>query len=489
MTEKKIAFIGGGSYQWGIPLIRDMLVTKGLNGSELVLMDIDLQAAKDVKKAAEATQRRARTKWKISATTSRKQALKGADFVIISISTGGFDSMEHDLNIPWSYGVHQTVGDTVGPGGLNRGLRNIPVFLDIANDINRLCPDAWVLNITNPMTTLTKTLSLAIESQKVVGLCHEVYGGMDFVADMLNLDRKEPTFDVKVAGINHCIWLLEASYKNRDILPDLKKACASLTAAKKFGKINDDNVWIFKGNTVKRELMSMTGYLPMVGDRHVVEFFGHFTHDRDGLPANWHAQYTTIEERRTKWLPPMRQKTRDIGTGKEKIPLKLSHEPVAPIMDALANNCTYNLKAGNLPNNGQIPDLPLGSVVETPCVVTSGGIHPVATGQLPSSLAAILSGHVYRQDMIVDAGITGDKDLVLQALISDPMVQDASTAKKMLKEMMDATAEWLPQFYTKAQVKKLKANPNKTKSTRKTTTKKTETAPIGSTLPKEISGR
>ena len=467
MSKVKIAFIGGGSYQWGPPIIRDLLVTKGLDGSELVLMDIDKKAAEDIKKTSLVTQKRAKTNWKISSTTNRKEALKGADFVVISISTGGFDSMEHDLNIPWSYGIHQTVGDTAGPGGLNRALRNIPVFEDIAKDINRYCPDAWVLNITNPMTTLTQTLCKTVTSGKVVGLCHEVYGAETFVADILDFDHKDPTFDVRTAGINHCIWLLGATYNGENIIPMLKRALANKTwakkriidADKKKGADNEwkqgfDNTW--KHNKIKRELMNMTGYLPMVGDRHIAEFFGHFTNDCDSLVKKWHTAITTIKDRSEDWLPPMKQKVYDYVSGKEKIDLKLSHEPVAPIIDAISNNETYYLKAGNLPNKGQISNLPQGVVVETPCMVNASGIEAISMGDLPDSIAAALTGHVYRQEMIVKAGMEGNKELALAALISDPMVQNADSAKKMLKEMMEATAKWLPQFYTKENVKKLK---------------------------------
>lgn len=485
MAEVKVAFIGGGSYQWGINIARDMLVTKGLDGSELVLMDVNAKAAQDVRRAALKTQKRAKSNWKITTTTSRKRALQNADFVVLCVSVGGFDSMEHDLEVPWKYGVHQTVGDTVGPGGLNRLLRNAPLFAEFIQDIERYCPNAWVLNLTNPMTTLTRTLyASAKESTKIVGLCHEVYGAWSYVTAMLGIHAEDPKFDMQISGINHCIWMVSCTYDGKDIYPQFRKAMKSeKTAWKNFksrwtgdfqgefmpqlavlkkkkkssksSKEEDEkkareafeNTW--KHNTVKRHLCNMTGYLPCVGDRHIVEFFGHFTQDVDAISETWKSHVTTIEDRRQGWLPPMKQRTLDIGAGKEKMGLTCSHEPVAPIMDAIANNQTYYLKAGNLPNRGQIPNLPQEAVVETPCMVTAGGVQPVVVGELPHSVAAVVGGHVHRQELAVQAALNADRNLARAALVSDPMVQDEATAEKMLNEMMRKTSEWLPQFYPK----------------------------------------
>lgn len=472
MAAVKVAFVGGGSYQWGIAIARDLLVTKGIDGSEMVLMDLDPKAAKDVQAAAMATQRRAKSKWTIRTEQVRtfqkgRPGLKDADFVVISVSTGGFDSMEHDLNVPWKYGAKQTVGDTAGPGGLNRALRNIPVFVDLMEDIQRQCPNAWVLNLTNPMTTLTQTLCrTAGDNPRVVGLCHEVTGGRRFIAGLLGLDMDDPTFITPIAGINHCIWLLDVSYRGQNLMDTLRRAVGDRAfadevarrngqaAAKKVSGVNPtiqaqdrDNLW--KHNYVKRFLMQQTGYLPMVGDRHIVEFFGHFTPDEQRLREHWHCHYTTIEDRRQRWLPPMKQNTLEIAAGKKKQDLNCSHEPVAPIIDAIANSRPYLLPAGNLRNVGQIANLPAGAVVETPCVVTAAGVKPVCMGALPHAVAAVVAPHCHRQELIVQSGLTADKALARAALISDPMVQDAATADAMLDEMMQATRQWLPQFFPK----------------------------------------
>jgi alpha-galactosidase len=342
---------------------------------------------------------------------------------------------------------------------LNRALRNIPVFSGIMDDVNTICPDAWVMNLTNPMTTLTDAVLRSSVSGRAVGLCHEISGGRSFISYLLGIKPDEPSFKVCSAGINHCIWMLGASFRGESLPPKIRAAAAdkelAWSGAKKLLKRNDfENFW--KCTAVKRELMRMTGALPLAGDRHTVEFFGHFTNDLKLVPDYWGTCFTTITDRREKWLTRMKKKTLDIAAGMEKMELRCSHEPVAPIIDAITNSHTYHLEAGNLRNIGQIPNLPMGAVVETPCIVTSDGIRPVAVGEMPSAVVAILAGHCHRQQMIVDAALKADRGLALAALISDPMVQDASTASQMLSEMMEATAQWLPQFYTRGLKKRMK---------------------------------
>lgn len=487
MAAVKITFIGGGSYQWGVALVRDMLVTKGLDGSELVLMDINPAGAEDVRKASMAVQAKTKTRWRITASSDRRASLKNADFVILCISTGALDSMAHDLEIPWKYGIFQTVGDTVGPGGLNRALRNIPVFTGIMEDVNAICPNAWVMNLTNPMTTLTDAVLRSSASGRAVGLCHEISGGRSFISYLLGIKPDEPSFKVCSAGINHCIWMLGASCCGENLIPKIKAAVAdkdlAWSGAKRLLKeIDFENFW--KCTAVKRELMRMTGVLPLAGDRHTVEFFGHFTNDPKLVADYWGTRFTTITDRREKWLPRMKKKTLDTASGKEKIELRCSHEPVAPIIDAITNGRTYHLEAGNLHNIGQISNLPTGAVVETPCIVSSDGIRPAAMGEMPSAVAAILSGHCHRQQMIVDAAMNADRDLALAALISDPMVRDASTAPQMLSEMMEATVQWLPQFYPKGLKRRTNPAIRQVANTLRTSPK-TDTAD----MPEEIAKR
>jgi alpha-galactosidase len=467
MAKCKVVFLGGGSYQWGIGISRDLLVKKDLDGSELVLLDLNLPAARDIKRGIDRLQAKAGTHWKVSITDERRKAFKNADFVILCISTGALDSMQYDVDIPWRYGIHQPVGDSIGPGGLNRALRNIPVYVDICRDILDICPHAWVLNLSNPMTTLTRATERLMGTGKVVGLCHEVYGTPHHVRFYSGISD---TLELVTAGINHCLWLVEARHKGRDIYPRLREAAQDKELVRKhYRTLNapaPDKSWSdrmmpksvaaelntrfendWNGDCIRRELLRTTGYLPVAGNRHTCEFFGHFTQDPDHFRKYWHGHFTTIEERRTGWLPNMIAHTMGIVNGTRELDLNPSCEPVAPIIDAMVNGKTWYMPAGNMGNRGQITNLPLNANVETPCVVTSAGVNPVTVGPLPPSLHAALAGHVTRQEMIVEAALTADRDMILAALISDPLVQDASTAGKMLDEMMNATRPWLPQFF------------------------------------------
>ena len=463
--QLKIAFIGGGSYMWGPWVSRDLFVTKELDGSKLVLMDINEEGLKDILAVTERMQKRVDSHWDVETTTDRRAALDGADYVIICISTGGFDSMEHDINVPWKHGVYHSVGDTVGPGGLNRALRNIPVVVDMVNDVNEICPDAWVLNITNPMTTLTSAMAKTHKKGKVVGMCHEVSGGREFIGNMLGFEGKMDTdLEVVVAGLNHNIWLLDATYQGKSIMEELREAyfnkeiawanyqkkMATMPTKDSNGKPVDltekfEKAW--SGSGIKRLLAHQMGILPFQGDRHTAENFGHITSNQEAFKALG-CHFTPIEGRRKYWLPGAIKNAKRIISGEwTDYEITLSHEPVAPIIKAIETGERYLWEAGNMVNVGQISNLPLGAVVETPCIASSKGVVPVTVGDVPPVIAAQLNGHAYRQEMIVEAAMTTNKELALAALVSDPMVTDVTHTEDMLNEMMDRTAEWLPNFY------------------------------------------
>ncbi|RLC44982.1 MAG: hypothetical protein DRH57_08740 [Candidatus Cloacimonadota bacterium] len=463
--QLKIAFIGGGSYMWGPWVSRDLFVTKELDGSKLVLLDINEESLADIKAVTEKMQKRVNSNWDVETTTDRQAALKDADYVIICISTGGFDSMEHDINVPWKHGVFHSVGDTVGPGGLNRALRNIPVVVDIMNDVNELCPEAWVMNITNPMTTLTSAMAKVSKSGKVVGMCHEVSGGRDFIGNILGFEGKmDKDLEVVVAGLNHNIWLLDATYKSKSIMEEIKEACSNKDIAwenyqKKMatmptkdsnGKEVDltekfEKMW--KGSGIRRLMLHQTGFLAMQGDRHTAENYGHITSNQEAFKALG-GHFTPIEGRRKYWLPGAIKNAKRIMSGEwTDYEITLSHEPIVPIIKAIETGERYLWEAGNMVNVGQISNLPIGAVVETPCIASSKGVVPVTVGNVPSAIAAQLNGHAYRQEMIVEAAMTTNKELALAALASDPMVTDITHTEDMLNEMMDKTAQWLPNFY------------------------------------------
>jgi len=427
MAKVKITIVGGGSYAWTPTIVRDIVVTRELEGSTICLHDIDPEALKLTARAARRCVLQAQAKFKVQTTLSRHDALRGADYCILTISTGGLEAMRHDLEIPYKYGIRQPVGDTVGPGGLARALRNIPVVVGIARDMERLCPDAWLLNYTNPMTTLTRAVT-KVTSVKTIGLCHELYGTIRSIRRWLDLAPEVP-IEAKVGGINHLPWVLDLSVDGEDGMEMLRK----------FVRKNGTSA-----SGVKLELFKVYGALPAAGDRHVCEWFPYFLTKESNWGAKFGVELTTIEERYG-WLKSARQRTQDLARGKEPFDLKPSQEAASRLIAGLATG-THAVDIMNLPNRGQLPDLPRDAVVETMGTAGSMGAQGFAVGPLPRGIAGHLKKLVEMQELVVESALTGDRKMALEALLMDPLVKEYSSAKRMLDQMLRATREFLPQF-------------------------------------------
>ncbi len=448
----RIVIVGGGSYGWTPTIVRDMVVTKELAGSTIVLEDIDKKALALTARACRKIIAQSKAKFTLKTTTSEREALKGADFVVLTISTGGFDAMEADVELPKKYGIYQSVGDTVGPGGISRSLRNIPVVVKLARNMERLCPDAWLLNYTNPMTTLTRAVT-SETSIRCIGLCHELYGTLGVVQRLFGLKDWTKEISVKCAGVNHLLWVTEMAINGEDgfaMLRDyLKNPAKYADRQKRAGgrKINLTHAETHLGsNRVKFELFNIFGALPAAGDRHVAEFFPYFLTEANNMGADWGVKLTTVPQRRNEWRPNSEKNCRAIATGKRKMKMKRSHEAVSLIIAGLAGHRT-TIDVVNLPNDGQVPELPLDAVVETMGVCDASGARGLPAGELPPGVATILQRHCDNQEMTVEAALTGDKELAFKALVNDPLVLDLKTARKMFNEMLKANRRWLPQFF------------------------------------------
>jgi alpha-galactosidase/6-phospho-beta-glucosidase family protein len=436
----KIVMIGGGSYNWMPHLVRDMMVKPELAGSELWLVDIDKKALKDLEKYCWALLKRVNGDWTVHATTERDEALPKADFVVITISTGGLEAMRPDLEIPYKYGIFQAVGDTVGPGGLARALRNIPVFVGFARSIKKHCPKAWVLNLTNPMTVLTQVL--CEHGCKTVGLCHELYGMWGWLRDKYQCNWEDICLDV--AGLNHFAFILSARYKNRDCFAAFRKLAAdplnkilkpnvNLTHAETHG------VFVFLG-----EFFSRTGFMLYPGDRHTSEFFSNVLTKETGYGKRYNIKLTYIKDR-YKWLNKAKKHVWDLTKNPSKISLEPSREAMSGLMVSLATGKPL-VEVVNLPNTGQIDNLPRGVVVETMATITADKISPHTVGRLPDELAVLLTPHAIRANMTIRAALTGDRRLARQVMASDPLVRDWNTAGEMLDKLIKANKKYLPQF-------------------------------------------
>jgi alpha-galactosidase/6-phospho-beta-glucosidase family protein len=437
----RIAFVGGGSYQWGPKIIQDVALNEELRGGTLVLHDINGEALEDIYQWGTRALDVGRADLKLEKTQRLEEALRGADFVVLSISTGGLDATALDLEIPARYGVVQTVGDTVGPGGLFRGLRNIPVVVEIARAMEEHCPRAVLLNLTNPLTVLTRAISKAT-SVKAVGLCHELFSTLGMLSKMF--DQPEEAVNVRVAGVNHFIWVTEVSVHGRDIT---KEAFRKISG----GEAREISLSDAAGNTdpftntwgFRTELCRLYGYLAAAGDRHVCEFLPGYLRDekeRERLDL----RVTTVDVRRER-LAADRERVRRMIRGDEPIPTGRSREEISDIMAAIWSG-EDSVNIVNLPNAGQVRDLPLGAVVETYGALNGTGASGIVFGELPPPVAALVHPHVFNQEALVQAGLTGDTDLAFRAFLNDPLVDSGPDARKMFDEMFEAEKEYLPQF-------------------------------------------
>lgn len=447
----KITIVGGGSYCWTPTLFRDIVCTPGLEGSEIVLEDINPRHLADLHACCKAVLAGfgKEKQFKLSATCDETRALRGADYVILTISTGGYDAMAHDLRIPYRYGIYQPVGDTVGPGGLSRALRNIPVVANIARRMESVCPNAWLLNITNPMTTLTRAVWRETDI-RCIGLCHEVYGTLKRLGKILGGKDVYEDFDYVVAGVNHLPWLLTLKFRGRNAFPML------LRRIDKDGKVREQGGGpgtafdeSFRGKLrVKFALLKDFGALPAAGDRHVVEFFPYFCTREMRKGAAMGVELTTIETRRNEYTPMWKKNVADITSGKVKMEPTISAEATARVIAALAGVRDWK-DVVNLPNRGQIKELPPEVVVETCGAISRNRAVGLPVERIPPAILAQIQRHVAVQEMTVEAAMKGDRNLALQALLNDPLcgiIPDYRNVAKMLDEMLSANRKWLPQF-------------------------------------------
>jgi alpha-galactosidase len=289
----KIVIIGGGSLSWGPLFVRDLVVTPELAGSTIVLHDIDAEAMDLVYRVGELAIQAGGYDFQLERSGNLADALSGADVVILTITTGGLQSMRHDLEIPARYGIFQSVGDTVGPGGLSRGLRNIPVVVEIARQMEVHCPDAWLLNYTNPMTMLTRAVTRETVI-KTVGLCHEWHGVRAKLARIFN--AREEDFQPRIAGINHLIWLLDLYLDDRSLMPELHAMAGQLLSGDLDLDPDYDSPFADHGR-VKARLLTLYGALPVAGDRHVAEFFPHFLSEATQRGRTYRVTLTSVEDR------------------------------------------------------------------------------------------------------------------------------------------------------------------------------------------------
>ena len=415
----KIVLVGGGSNQWIPKLVKDMLLTPALSGAEFVLLDINKKASDRNKEFLEKLVGQLELgakKPQFVSTESQSHALKGANYVIVTISTGGLKAMAHDLAIPEDYGIYHTVGDTAGPGGWSRLIRNFDVFVSLAHDINQYAHGAVVLNYTNPMATLTDVLARICKGP-VVGLCHGLFQNLKFIQYLYKV-KSEDEIVVKYAGLNHFFWITAAKVGKRDIIADLKHRIKKTSLADMLKRVNKDEAGYASNTDVAMELFRLTGAMPYLGDRHTCEFFPCYITSKKNM-RKYKIIRTSIEDRQKLFSERTKNLRKHI---KGKIPegfFVRSRETAAHIIEAHWQGKKF-IDVGNLPNRGQVSNLPAGAVVETAVLVDQNGISPIAFGPLPPVVQAMCEPWIRVYKMVVDACFEKDRQLAMQALRLDP---------------------------------------------------------------------
>lgn len=451
----KIAYIGGGSRGWAWGFMSDLAVTEDMCGT-VYLYDIDHDAAEKNEKIGNGIRDMEGVKslWKYKAADNICEALKAADFVVISILPGTFDEMESDVHLPEKYGIYQSVGDTAGAGGIVRALRTIPMFEEIAENIKQYCPDAWVINYTNPMTMCVKTLYGVFPEIKAFGCCHEVFGTQKLLKTALEemcgfKDIKREDIKVNVVGVNHFTWLTKAQYRDTDIFPVYRKFAEKYRESGYKGE-GDEN-WMNKFFTseekVKFDLFLRYGYIAAAGDRHLAEFCSGDWYLKDKKTVeNWGFALTPVSWRKEDLKERLAKSDRMIS-GEEKFELKETGEEGVEQIRALLGlrDLVTNV---NIPNYGQIPNLPIGAVVETNACFRANSLTPVFAGNIPQEIYPMINRVCAEQENVVKSALKRDLDGVFNAFVTDPNINiPLDEARSLFDEMLENTREYLKMYF------------------------------------------
>ena len=436
----KIAFIGAGSWGFTRGLVKDVLTFPLMKGSTISLMDINKErlgfAEKAVKKIVAAGGYPA----KVEATTDRRKALKGADGVLITILSGGVDVWQWDIRIPNKYGVSTCVGDTRGPSGIFRALRTIPVMLDIIRDCEKVCPNAVVLNYTNPMAMLCRAMQRKSD-MAISGLCHSVQGTAMMLANWCGVPYEELVYTS--AGINHMSWYTVLEHKGRNLYPKLRRA-----VLKDRKKLDHEQV--------RNEMFLQLGYYVTESSGHNSEYNWWFRKRKDLIKkyctkgSGWNPgkEGYILEAYRNRdktWKKAVKQALAQPITEEY---LKRGHEYASSIISAWLGGDLFEFN-GNVPNRGCIPNLPPDCCVEIPVVAKRGQLRSAYSGPLPPQCAALNNVTVAVEEMAVEAALTGDPEMAYHACAYDPLsaaVLSLAEIRKMVNEMFAKSKKYLPQF-------------------------------------------
>lgn len=449
-TGLQVAYIGGGSRGWAWGFMTDLAMDGQLCGT-VRLYDIDRSAAErnEIIGNKLSQNPEVKSRWTYTVSDSLQQALTGADFVVISILPGTFEEMRSDVHLPERLGIYQPVGDTVGPGGFMRAMRTIPMFVEIGEAIRDYAPNAWVINYTNPMSLCVRTLYEVFPGIKAFGCCHEVFGTQKLICQMLEdeygIKAQRQDIYTQVTGINHFTWLTRATYQGMDLMPLYARYAEKYADGyDKGGDTNWMNSSFNCAQKVKFDLFRRYGAIAAAGDRHLAEFLPPWYTKNPETVAKWKFGLTTVDWR-VDDLAKRMQRSDDLIAGKEQLDLKGSGEEGHLLLKAVLGlgDMVSNV---NIPNRGQIPNLPLGAVVETNAFFGCDRIEPVHAGPMPGNILPLVARHVYNQENTLRAAMTCDRKLAFSTFMNDPQMGAVSLedGQQLFNDMLENQRKYLP---------------------------------------------
>jgi alpha-galactosidase len=430
----KITFLGAGSTVFAKNVLGDCMYVPALQGFELALFDIDPIRLKDSEDMLNNLKRTIGSTCNVKAYTNRKDALRGARFVVNAIQVGGYDPCTiTDFELPKKYALRQTIADTLGIGGIFRNLRTIPVMLDFAKDIREVCPDALFLNYTNPMAVLTNVMN-TYGGVKTVGLCHSVQACVPHLFKDLGMDSTGVQW--KIAGINHMAWLLEVKKDGIDLYPEIKRRAVERQKEKHH-------------DMVRYEMMFRFGYYITESSEHNAEYHPYFI--KRNYPELIERFNIPLDEYPRRCIEQIENwgKMRQEIVNNSNLKHNRTHEYASYILEAMETDIPFKI-GGNVMNNGLITNLPREACVEVPCLVDASGVTPTYVGDLPPQLAALNRTNINTQLLTIEAAMTLRKDHIYHAALLDPHTSAELSMDDIVAlcdDLIEAHGSWLPTYH------------------------------------------
>lgn len=451
--RKKLVLIGAGSSMFTQGIVLDLIENPSKYKWELALVDIDSEVLQSITKLVKKMVVVKNADLEISSSTDRCEVLSGADYVLTTIGVGGRRAWEQDVFIPRKYGIYQPVGDTAMPGGISRAMRMIPAMIDITKDIMRLCPNAYFINYSNPMTAICRAIRKST-GFPVIGLCSGLPGTESAIADFAGLDRKKVTS--YAVGINHLTFIYDFRFEGKDAWPIVRqklleeyKGEFNKNIIKKlyndktngFSSIGDPFAWT---------IFNTYNAYPAPGDRHITEFltegFPHGKYYGKTLGIDAYSFESTIE-----YGDKIHDDMVRIANSDEPLTEKFfqrmhgEHEQAVEIINYIETD-GRKIYSVNLPNNGAIPNLPKDAVIEMPAIVTANGLQPLQINDFPDVLAGIISRYLAIVEITVEAALKGDRKLFEEAILMGGYISDRSLISNMVSKLIEAQKQYLPQY-------------------------------------------